>query len=145
VNVSHKTSHNPKANLPYNLDPALLRAGRFDRQIYVPVPDKETRLKILQVHTKNMPLSKDVDLEELADLTDGFVGADLANLCKEAGIIALRKNINAKEVTKDDFLEALKSIKPSVDKETIQRYKERVEKAKKMALKEPAEIMGYVG
>ena len=132
-------------NRPDILDPALLRAGRFDRQIYVPVPDKETRLKILEVHTKNMPLSKEINLEELAELTDGFVGADLANLCKEAGIIALRKNINAKEVTKEDFLEALKSIKPSVDKETIQRYKERVEKAKKMALKEPAEIMGYVG
>jgi len=132
-------------NRPDIVDPALLRAGRFDRQIYIPVPDRETRLKILKVHTKNMPLSSDVNLEELADLTDGFVGADIANLCKEAGIIALRKSINTKEVTREDFMEALKVIKPSVDKETIERYKEKVEKMKKAALKSPAEIMGYVG
>ncbi len=131
-------------NRPDILDSALMRAGRFDRHIYVPVPDKETRKKILEVHTRNMPLS-DVSIEELAELTDGYVGADLANLCREAALLALRENINAKEVTMDHFKKAMEKIKPSVDKKTAERFKERFEKARKNALKDESEQLGYVG
>jgi len=78
-------------NRPDILDPALIRPGRFDRHILIPVPDKETRLKIFQVHTKKMPISKEVSLEELTELTEGYVGADIDALCREAAINALRR------------------------------------------------------
>ena len=71
-------------NRPNDIDPALRRPGRFDREIEVPVPDRDGRLEILKIHTRNMPLAKDVNLEEIADKTHGFVGADLMALCKEA-------------------------------------------------------------
>ena len=109
------------------IDPALRRPGRFDREIEIGVPDREGRLEILQVHTRGMPLEKDVDLEKLADTTHGFVGADLAALCKEAAMRSLRrilpelymdKAVPAEllekiRVTGDDFREALKEIEPS--------------------------------
>lgn len=90
--------------------------------IYIPPPDAESRLKILQVHTKNMPLAKDVNLKDIAQKTDGYVGADLENLCREAGMMAYRKNPDATEVTQQNFLDALKSIRPSVDEEVIKFY-----------------------
>lgn len=113
-------------NRPDILDRALLRAGRFDRLILIPVPDKEARLKILKVHTKGMPL-KDVSLEELAEKTDGYVGADIESLCREAAIISLREDMNAKTVTKKHFEEAIKSVTPSVTNETV-KYYERIAK-----------------
>ncbi|NPA38674.1 MAG: CDC48 family AAA ATPase [Candidatus Nanohaloarchaeota archaeon] len=131
-------------NRPDILDTALMRAGRFDRHIYVPVPDKKTRKKILEVHTKKMPLAKNVKLDELAELTDGYVGADIANLCREAALLALREDINAKEVTLEHFKKAMEKIKPSVDKKTAERFKEKFEKARKNALKEEREQLGYV-
>ena len=73
------------------LDPALRRPGRFDREIEIGVPDKEGRLEILQIHTRGMPLDKDVDLEKIANMSHGFVGADLQALAKESAIRALRK------------------------------------------------------
>ncbi|MEM3859693.1 MAG: CDC48 family AAA ATPase, partial [Candidatus Micrarchaeaceae archaeon] len=79
-------------NKPELLDPALLRPGRFDKIIEIPMPDEETRLAILKVHTKHMPLSKDVNLEELAKLTDNYTGAELENLCREAGLYAIKEN-----------------------------------------------------
>ncbi len=75
-------------NRPDIIDPALLRAGRFDKIIYIPPPEEEGRLKILEVHTKKMPLAKDVDLHDIARKTEGYVGADLENLCREAGMMA---------------------------------------------------------
>ena len=113
-------------NRPDILDRALLRAGRFDRLILIPVPDKEARLKILKVHTKGMPL-KDVSLEELAEKTDGYVGADIESLCRETAIISLREDMNAKTVTKKHFEEAIKSVTPSVTDETV-KYYERIAK-----------------
>ena len=113
-------------NRPDILDRALLRAGRFDRLIQIPVPDKDARLKILEVHTKGMPL-KDVSLEELAEKTDGYVGADIESLCREAALISLRENMNAKTVTKKHFEEAIKSVTPSVTDETV-KYYERIAK-----------------
>lgn len=88
-------------NRPDVLDPALLRPGRFDRQIVVPTPDVKGRIEILHVHTRTIPLSQDVDLEKIARGTPGFSGADLANLVNEAALIAARKNKD--KVEKMDF------------------------------------------
>ncbi len=134
-------------NRPDILDPALLRPGRFDRIIFVDVPDEKARLAILKIHTKRMPLAKDVKLEELAKKTEGFVGADLAALCKEAALLALRENKKAKQVSKKHFEQALKKIGPSVTKEMAKAYKEIEQKylrSAKAALEETAKT-GYTG
>ncbi len=109
-------------NRPDIIDPGLLRAGRFDKMIYIPAPDATSRLKILQVHTKSMPLAKDVSLEDLAQKTEGYVGADLENLCREAGMMAYRENPEASEVSQQNFIGAMKNIKASVDEEVIKFY-----------------------
>jgi len=124
-------------NRPNALDPALRRPGRFDREIEIGVPDKEGRKEILQVHTRHMPLASDVDLDELAERTYGFVGADIAALCKEAAMHALRRVLQKyggeieedkplpqevlKElvVTKEDFEYALKVVEPSAMREVL--------------------------
>ena len=108
-------------NRPDIVDPALLRAGRFGRLVLIPVPDRDARLEIFKVHTRDMPL-KGVNLDDLADRTDEFSGADIESLCKEAGLIALRKNPKASKVTAKDFEEALAKAHPSVDKETMEFY-----------------------
>jgi transitional endoplasmic reticulum ATPase len=110
-------------NRPDIVDNALVRSGRFDKMIYIPPPDRESRLKIFEVHTKNMPLSRDVNLEELADKTDGYVGADLENLCREAGMMAYRENPDASEVSQKNFMEAMRVIKPSVDENVLKFYR----------------------
>ncbi|MEM4366466.1 MAG: CDC48 family AAA ATPase, partial [Candidatus Woesearchaeota archaeon] len=108
-------------NRPDMLDTALLRPGRFDRIILTPVPDEKARLEIFKVHTKGMPL-KDVDLEELAKKTQGYVGADIEAVCREAAILALRENIAASGVTSKHFAEALKKVPPSVTKDIEDAY-----------------------
>ncbi len=108
-------------NRPDMVDPALLRTGRFDRLLVVPVPDKKARLEILKVHTRTMPL-EGVDLEELAVELEGYTGADVEGLCREAAMIALRENRKAKKVTMGHFLEATKAVHPSVDEETMKFY-----------------------
>lgn len=110
-------------NRPDMLDPALLRPGRFDRIILADIPDEASRLEILKVHTKNTPLAKDVKIQELVKETDGYVGADIEAIVREAALNALRKDKDAKEVARTDFDEALKKVKPSVSPETAQRYK----------------------
>lgn len=109
-------------NRPDIIDPGLLRAGRFDKMIYIPAPDTSSRKKILEVHTKQMPLSKDVSLESLAEKTEGYVGADLENLCREAGMMAYRDNPDAIEVSQSNFISAMKTIRASVDDEVIKFY-----------------------
>ena len=110
-------------NRPDMIDPALLRPGRFDRIVLVDVPDEASRRQILAVHTKNTPLAKDVDLEELNKLTEGFVGADVEALVREASMNALRRDMDSKEVYKADFEDALMRVKPSVSVDTAKRYK----------------------
>ncbi len=95
-------------NRPEILDHALLRPGRFDRRVAVQAPDRAGRVKILQVHTRAIPLAKDVDLEALAATTPGMVGADLANLCNEAALLAARREHN--KVTLADFSDSLEKI-----------------------------------
>jgi len=135
-------------NRPDIIDPALLRPGRFDRIILTPVPDEKGRLKIFEIHTKKMPLDKDVNLKELAKKTDNYVGADIEGLCREAAMLALRKNAEAKKVTLKDFNEALKKLKSSITNEDIKRYEEIEDKylrtARGAAIRE-IDNMNYVG
>ncbi|RLJ09125.1 MAG: hypothetical protein DRP13_01160 [Candidatus Aenigmatarchaeota archaeon] len=132
-------------NRPDILDPALLRPGRFDRQIFVPAPDEKARLEILKVHTRDMPLSKDVDLKKLAKETEGCSGADLEALVREAGLEALRKSFRAKAVTKKDFESALKKIRPSITPELVKFYQKISERIKQQSLKEENREAQYVG
>lgn len=121
-------------NIPQVLDPALRRPGRFDREIAISVPDKRARLEILQIHTRGMPLTADVDLDNLAEVTHGFVGADLEALCREAAMTALRRMMPRLEldagyipyellleleVKMDDFHEALREVEPSALREVF--------------------------
>ena len=110
-------------NRPDMVDPAVLRPGRFDRLIYVPEPDEKSRLQIFKIYTKNMPLAKDVDLTQLATATKYYSGADIEALCREAAMHALRKDVNAKEVTMADFQEAMKRIGPSITPDMEKWYK----------------------
>jgi 26S proteasome subunit P45 family/AAA family ATPase, CDC48 subfamily len=121
-------------NRPDLVDPALLRPGRFDRIIYVPPPDFRARLEILLIHTKATPLAKDVDLEELARRTEGYSGADLELLVREATFLALREDIYAKEVSMRHFEEALKKVRPSVAPDMLKFYETWLEKARQLTV-----------
>jgi transitional endoplasmic reticulum ATPase len=130
-------------NRPDIVDPALLRPGRFDRLIYVPAPDEKTRLEILKVHTKGMPL-KDVDIDKMAEKTECYSGADLEALVREAGMFALRENIKATNVTKKNFDEALKKVKPSITEDMFVKYQKAVEELRKTKMEE-SEKSRYIG
>ena len=99
-------------NRPDILDAGLMRPGRFDRHIQVKEPDEEARLAIFKVHTKDMPLAKDVDLKKLAKQTDGYVGADIESVCREAAMLTLRDNLEASEIPNKYFKEAIDKVKP---------------------------------
>jgi len=99
-----------------------LRPGRFDRLIFVPEPDEDSRLKIFTIHTKSMPLSKDVNLKELAARARGYSGADIASVCREAGMNALRRDINANIVTIGDFGVAIEKVPPSISPDMEKWY-----------------------
>ncbi|MFP3194146.1 MAG: CDC48 family AAA ATPase [Caldivirga sp.] len=109
-------------NRPDMLDPALLRPGRFDRIIYVPPPDKVSRFEILKVHTRNVPLAKDVDLWRLAEMLEYYTGADIELLVREAALTALREDPNATEVTMEDFSKAMSKIRATLTPEMIKFY-----------------------
>jgi transitional endoplasmic reticulum ATPase len=121
-------------NRPDALDQALRRPGRFDREIEIGVPNREARLEVLQIHARGMPLAEDVNLEKLADITHGFVGADIAALAREAGMRALRRIVpeldldvesipaeilNKIEVVNEDFVDALRELEPSAMREVL--------------------------
>ena len=108
-------------NRPDILDPALLRPGRFDKIVEIPMPDEQTRYEIFKVHTKRMPLAKSVSLESLAAATEGYTGAEIENLVREAGMFAIRASRT--EVTKQDFENAMNEVKPSIPKELAERIK----------------------
>jgi transitional endoplasmic reticulum ATPase len=121
-------------NIPGALDPALRRPGRFDREISIPIPDKNARLSVLEIHSRGMPLNEDVSLAKLAEITHGFVGADLQALCREAAMLCLRKvipeidfdaaNISYEtlmnlKVSMEHFIGALKEVEPSALREVF--------------------------
>ncbi|MCX6665483.1 MAG: CDC48 family AAA ATPase [Euryarchaeota archaeon] len=109
-------------NRPDIIDQGLLRPGRFDRLILLMSPDKNSRLAILKIHTKDMPLAEDVDIDELATMCEGYSGADLEALCREAAMLAVRKNMNAKIVEKKYFEEAMKSVRASITPDIVKFY-----------------------
>ncbi|HDM23874.1 AAA family ATPase [archaeon] len=115
-------------NRPDMLDPALLRPGRFDRLIYVPPPDEDTRYKILKIYTKNMPLADDVNLREIAKKTQYYSGADIEALCREAAMMALRRDINAENVKMEDFERALEKVGASLNERIVKAYEEMAKK-----------------
>ena len=118
------------SNRPALLDPALLRPGRFDDLVYVSVPDREGRLHILKIHTSKMPLAGDVDLEALADRTNGYTGADLEDLTRRAGLAALRENIDTPQIAMRLFEKALTETRASVTEEMEREYRELAETLK---------------
>ena len=118
-------------NRPTLLDPALLRPGRFDELIYVPVPERDGRLHILRIHTSGMPLAGDVELEALADRTRGYTGADLEDLVRRAGLHALREDLRTTEVPMRLFEAALKETRASVTPEMEKEYEEIQEQLKR--------------
>ena len=121
-------------NIPNALEPALRRPGRFDREITIPIPDRFGRLEILDIHSRGMPLAPDVDMAHLAEITHGFVGADLEALCREAAMLCLRRimpdidfgltsipyeQLAALEVHMDDYRAALREVEPSAIREVF--------------------------
>jgi len=110
-------------NRPDMVDSAVLRPGRFDRLIYVPEPDEKSRLQILKIYTKGMPIAKDVDLNQITIATKYYSGADIESLCREAAMHALRKNVASTEVTMKDFQDALKEMGPSITPDMEKWYK----------------------
>ncbi|MBD3259185.1 AAA family ATPase, partial [Candidatus Woesearchaeota archaeon] len=132
-------------NRPDILDSALLRPGRFDRIILAGVPDEKTREAILKVHTKGMPL-KNVDIKKLAKKIEGYVGADIEGVCREAAMLALRNDIKSKEITMEHFEEAIKKVKASANKDIQQLYKSLESKFKQSTATElRKEAPSYVG
>jgi transitional endoplasmic reticulum ATPase len=117
-------------NRPDILDPALIRPGRIDRILLVPAPDEEGREKILKIFTKDMPLAANIDLSELNKKLDGFTGADIETLCREAGMIALRENLRARKITEEHFKMAIESLYPSITPEIIKWYEDFGKKLK---------------
>ncbi|MFX1237557.1 MAG: CDC48 family AAA ATPase [Promethearchaeota archaeon] len=110
-------------NRPDIVDPAFLRPGRFDRLLYVTSPDLEARERILQVHSKDMPLAEDVSLSEIAKKTDGYSGADLENVCREAGMEAIREKMKDLEtIEKKHFEKALEKITSTLPREIVESY-----------------------
>ena len=114
-------------NRPDILDPGLLRPGRFDRLLLLPAPDKKSRIEIFKIHTKGMPLTKDVSLEELAGKCEGFSGADINGVCREAAMLALRDDIKAKEINKKHFEKAMSGFRASITDDIIKYYKKVTE------------------
>ncbi|MEM0016301.1 MAG: AAA family ATPase, partial [Saccharolobus sp.] len=160
-------------NRPDILDPALLRPGRFEKLIYVPPPDKKARIEILKVHTKNIVIAEDVSLEDIAERTEGYTGADLAALVREATMRAIRESMRTcinkvdeickpndleckdkvmKECIKTTgvkvslrhFEEAMKKIKPSVTQDMLQFYQNWIEKARQQLPKTTVKPSTYV-
>ncbi|WP_404813128.1 CDC48 family AAA ATPase [Infirmifilum lucidum] len=129
-------------NRPDIIDPALLRPGRFDRLIYVPPPDEKARLEIFRVHTRRMPLAEDVDLAELARRTEGYTGADIEVLVREAGLIALREDVNTTKVYMRHFEEALKKVRPSLTPDIIKFYESWNERARRVS-KQQLTVTGF--
>ncbi len=131
-------------NRPDMVDPALLRPGRIERHIYIPPPDREARKEIFRIHTKDMPLADDVSIDELAEKTEGYSGADIEAVCREAGMQAIREFIGSSDqesirdtvkrirVHRRHFEKALEKVKPSLTEEDIKRYEQIVKDFHKM-------------
>ena len=131
-------------NRPELIDRALLRTGRFDRFVYVPAPDKSSREKIFEIYTKNMPLDEDVAIKKLVEMTEYFVGGDVEALCREAGMRALRENMDAKIVSMKHFNDALKTLHASVTPQILENYAKMDKELRRVAVTEMAQRPGTI-
>ena len=132
-------------NRPDLLDSALLRPGRFDRIVLVSIPDAKSRKEVFRLHTKKMPLAKDVKIDELVLKTDGYVGADIESVCREAAMLALREDITSREVKMKYFIEALKKVRPSASKDIEAMYSQFSENFRKTRAEEMKDKPVYYG
>jgi transitional endoplasmic reticulum ATPase len=126
------------------LDPAVLRPGRFDGVVFVPPPDTDARLEIFRVHTREMPMADDVSLEKLADETEGYSGADIEGLVREAAMAAVRDDWKAKPVEMKHFEEALKEVRPSISPDDVKRFLALAEQVKKRKPQKDLDLPGYM-
>jgi transitional endoplasmic reticulum ATPase len=126
-------------NRPDILDPALIRPGRIDRILLVPAPDQKGREKILKIFTKDMPLTSSIDILSLNKKLDGYSGADIETLCREAGMIALRENMKARNISKDHFKSAMEVINPSITPKIINFYESFGKKIKNLIMEQTKE------
>ena len=127
------------------VDPAVLRPGRFDSVVFVPPPDNAARREILAVHTKKMPLAKDVNLDKLAELTEGYSGADIEGLCREAAMAAVRDEWKAKPVAMKHFEAAMEEVRPSISPDDMKRYEGVAELVKKRQPQKQSDVLpGYL-
>ena len=118
-------------NRPDIVDTALLRPGRFDRFVLIPPPTQKSRLKILEIFTKEMPIADDVDLKALAKSLEGFSGADIESLCREAAMLALREDMNTSIVKLKHFKGAMQKVHASITPEMMKFYEKAAEKFKR--------------
>ncbi len=121
-------------NRPDIVDNALLRPGRFDRFVLIPPPDQKSRLKILQIFTKEMPVAEDVDLKQIAKDIEGFSGADIESLCREAAMLSLREDMNASIVLMKHFRDARKKVYASITADTMKFYEKAAERFKRASV-----------
>ena len=132
-------------NRPDLLDSALLRPGRFDRIVLVSIPDAKSRKDIFKLHTRKMPLAKDVKIDEMVAKTDGYVGADIESVCREAAMLALREDMTARDVKMKYFVEALKKVRPSASKDIEAMYAQFSENFRKTRAEEMKDKPTYYG
>jgi transitional endoplasmic reticulum ATPase len=133
-------------NRPDLIDPALLRSGRFDRLVMVGAALADGREKIFRIHTKGIPLDSDVDLKELATMTEGYVGSDIESICREAAMLSLRENFDNEKVSKRHFLSAMEKVKPTVNEDMIDFYNRVQEKLKGGSIRktDAGSFTGYI-
>ncbi|RXG34086.1 CDC48 family AAA ATPase [Methanohalophilus sp. WG1-DM] len=133
-------------NRPDLIDPALLRSGRFDRLVMVGATLADGREKIFQIHTKGIPLDSDVDIKELATMTEGYVGSDIESICREAAMLSLRENFDNEKVSKRHFLSAMEKVKPTVNEDMIDFYNRVQEKLKGGSIRktDAGSFTGYI-
>ena len=130
-------------NRPEIIDPALIRSGRFDRLVFVGPPNRAGRIGIFGVHLKNIPIMDDVNIEELSDLTENYVGSDIESLCREAVMLALRENFDTRIVGMGHFREALKKVRPALAEDMVEYYEKLQEQFKGGTKQEQKSYIGY--
>lgn len=130
-------------NRPEIIDPALIRSGRFDRLVFIGPPSREGRIEIFNIHMKNTPRSDDVNIEELADLTENYVGSDIESLCRESVMLALRENFDTEKVEMKHFRDALKKVRPALAEDMLEYYEKLKEQFKGGTKQEQKSYIGY--
>ena len=133
-------------NRPDLIDPALLRSGRFDRLVMVGAASADGRERIFRIHTMGIPLDSDVDIKELATMTEGYVGSDIESICREAAMLSLRENFDNEKVSKRHFLSAMEKVKPTVNEDMIEFYNRVQEKLKGGSIRktDAGSFAGYI-